>query len=237
MRWCRSSRPRRSDPEIGGQFAAIGIVKGKKFDPDARMRKILTDAIAIANAAGRTVSFRAARIGRVRLLRPDVEMAAIRCSSAATTSRRPPPEITKEGVKPFPYTGARTLDARTAFFYVATGVTPAMVMRLPEHRLAISVRHFRCERRAFDGAKTYKVTLPPNIPAAKFWSFTVYDNQTRSMLQTAAAVPARRQPKLPEPGGRAERRRLDDGLFRSDQARGRQATAIGSRPCPAKAGS
>ena len=35
-------------------------------------------------------------------------------------------------MKPYPSTGARTLDARAAFFYVATGVTPAMVMRLPE---------------------------------------------------------------------------------------------------------
>ena len=45
------------EPEIGGQFAAIGIVKGKTFAPDARMRKILTDAIAIANGAARTVAF------------------------------------------------------------------------------------------------------------------------------------------------------------------------------------
>jgi hypothetical protein len=61
-------------PEIGGQFAAIGIVKGKKFNPDARMRKILTDAIAVANAAARTVSS-PTRIRRVRLLQPNVEMA------------------------------------------------------------------------------------------------------------------------------------------------------------------
>ena len=46
------------EPEIGGQFAAIGIEKGKPFNPDARMRKILTDAIAIGNAAARTVSLR-----------------------------------------------------------------------------------------------------------------------------------------------------------------------------------
>ena len=61
--------------EIGGQFAAIGIVKGKKFDPDARMRKILTDAIAVANAAAQDRELSPARIGRVRLLQPDVEMA------------------------------------------------------------------------------------------------------------------------------------------------------------------
>ena len=41
----------------------------------------------------------------------------------------------------------------------------------------------------FDGAKTYKVTLPPNIPVKNFWSFTVYDNQTRSMLETPQRFP------------------------------------------------
>nr|WP_246663996.1 DUF1214 domain-containing protein [Phyllobacterium sp. SYP-B3895] len=35
-----------------------------------------------------------------------------------------------------------------------------------------------------DGGKTYKITLPAPIPAGQFWSFTAYDNQTRSMLET-----------------------------------------------------
>jgi Uncharacterized protein conserved in bacteria (DUF2147)/Protein of unknown function (DUF1214) len=43
------------------------------------------------------------------------------------------------------------------------------------------------DKNYFDGGKTYKVTLPANIPAAKFWSFTVYDNQTRSTLRTRTA--------------------------------------------------
>ena len=30
------------DPELMGPLAAIGIVKGKPFAPDARMKKILT---------------------------------------------------------------------------------------------------------------------------------------------------------------------------------------------------
>jgi len=41
-----------------------------------------------------------------------------------------------------------------------------------------------------DGGKTYKVHLPPNIPAKDFWSFTIYDSQTRSMLQTDQQFPA-----------------------------------------------
>jgi hypothetical protein len=44
------------DPEIAGELAAIGIVKDKPFNPDARMKKILTEALAVANAAMRTMS-------------------------------------------------------------------------------------------------------------------------------------------------------------------------------------
>jgi hypothetical protein len=33
-------------------------------------------------------------------------------------------------VKPFPPTGYRTLSGRTTFFYPATGITPAMAMRV-----------------------------------------------------------------------------------------------------------
>jgi hypothetical protein len=31
--------------------------------------------------------------------------------------------------------------------------------------------------------------VPPKVPAKDFWSFTLYDNQTRSMLQTDARFP------------------------------------------------
>ena len=51
----------------------------------------------------------------------------------------------------------------------------------------------------FDGSKTYKVTLPPNIPAARFWSFTVYDNQTRSMLDTPQRYPRAGSQSYPSP--------------------------------------
>jgi hypothetical protein len=47
-------------PELLGQLAAIGIVKGKPFNPDAGMRKILTDAAAVGNAAGRAFNWRSA---------------------------------------------------------------------------------------------------------------------------------------------------------------------------------
>ena len=43
------------DAELMGPLAAIGIIKGKPFAPDARMKKILTEAAALANATSRTL--------------------------------------------------------------------------------------------------------------------------------------------------------------------------------------
>ena len=43
------------DPELMGPLAAIGIVKGKPFAPDARMKKIMTEALALANATSRSL--------------------------------------------------------------------------------------------------------------------------------------------------------------------------------------
>ena len=47
----------RSFAETVGLFAAIGIKKGKKFAPDARMKAILTDAVAVGNATARAILF------------------------------------------------------------------------------------------------------------------------------------------------------------------------------------
>ena len=121
--------------------------------------------------------------------------------------RRPPPEITKEGVKQFPHTGAHTLDARAAFFYVATGVTPVMIMRLPNVGSQYLFGIVDADGEPFDGGKTYKVTLPPNIPAAKFWSFTLYDNQTRSMLQTDQHFPRAGSQSYPSPAAEPRAKR------------------------------
>ena len=114
----------------------------------------------------------------------------------------PPPMITKEGFfKPLPPTGARTLDSKTAFYYGYTLDSPGMIMRLPRVGSQYLMGFLDGDKKDLDGGKTYKVTLPPNIPAAEFWSFTLYDNQTRSMLDTPQRYPraAARRSRRPPP--------------------------------------
>jgi len=185
------------NPELAGQLAAVGIVKGKPFQPDARMRKILTDAAAVGNAAGRALNWRAAEYPGWPYYPGSMWTNAL--WQGGYNFETPPPMITKEGFKPLPPTGARTLDSRTAFYYAYTLDSPAMIMRLPRVGSQYLIGFMDADKNYLDGGKTYKVTLPKGIPEEKFWSFTVYDNQTRSMLDTPQRFPRAGSQTYPSP--------------------------------------
>jgi hypothetical protein len=76
------------------------------------------------------------------------------------------------------------LDVRPMFFYYATGITPAMADAKPGTGSAYAGAFHDKNGKYLDGSKTYKITLPGPIPMNNFWSFTVYSNQTRSLLET-----------------------------------------------------
>jgi len=184
------------DPELMGPIAAIGIVKGKPFAPDARMKKILTEALAVANATSRSL-FMNPR-DRSWYYYPDSNWQNM-LFATGYEFETPIPLITPEGVKPFPTTGYRQLDARRAFFYGVTGITPAMAMRLTGIGSTYLWTMVDAQKNYFDGAKTYRVTLPKGIPAEKFWSFTLYDTMSRSMLDTPQRYPRAGSQSYPSP--------------------------------------
>jgi Protein of unknown function (DUF1214)/Protein of unknown function (DUF3455) len=66
---------------------------------------------------------------------------------------------------------------------------PAMAMKMVGAGSQYQLAFTDSEGKPLDGSKTYKIHVPPNIPAKQFWSFVVYDNQTGSMLQTDAQFP------------------------------------------------
>lgn len=188
------------DPELMGPIAAIGIVKGKPFAPDSRMKKIMTEAVALANATARSLFMSPRDPSWYHY--PDSGWVNMLFESGYEFET-PIPEITREGVKPFPPTGYRQLDARSAFFYGVTGITPAMAMRLPGIGSQYVWTMVDADKNYLDGGKTYKVTLPKGIPAGKFWSFTLYDTMTRSMLDTPQRFPRAGSQSYPSPAAEA----------------------------------
>jgi hypothetical protein len=192
-----------TSPEVLGQLAAIGIAKGKPFNPDARMKKILTDAAAVGNTAGRIFNWRSSEIPGWAYY--PGSMWASMLWEGGYNFETPPPMVTKEGFfKPLPATGARTLNARTAFYYGYTLDSPGMIMRLPNVGSQYLMGFMDADKNYFDGGKTYRVTLPKDVPAAAFWSFTLYDNQTRSMLQTPQRFPRAGSQTYPSPAAVAD---------------------------------
>jgi hypothetical protein len=191
------------DVELAGQLAAIGIVKGKPFKPDARMKKILTDAAAVGSASGRMLNWRYS-VAHPEWSYYPKSMWMNMLWEGGAFFETPPPEFTREGMfKPLPPTGARTLDSRTAFYYAYTMDSPGMIMRIPDVGSQYLMGFLDRDKNPFDGGKTYKVTLPKGIPARAFWSFTVYDNQSRSMLDTPQRYPRAGSQTYPSPAAEA----------------------------------
>jgi hypothetical protein len=156
-----------ADPEILGQLASIGIVHGKPFAPDARMKKILAEAAAVGNATSRAIGFR-----------PRDEAFYFYPGESAWFT----PFV--GGSYEFIANNVRLLDARTCFFYMATGITPAMSEKMVGAGSQYAGIGVDADGNYFDGSKLYKLHLPPNIPVKTFWSLIPYDTQTRSVLQT-----------------------------------------------------
>ncbi|MEC5385686.1 DUF1254 domain-containing protein [Uliginosibacterium sp. H3] len=151
-----------------GMLAMLGIEQGKPFQPDERMKKILV---------------RAAQDGRAQMLiagygsdRPDRFVWKDRKWEYATLRWENGDFELPTGID---------LEARDRWYSQAVGMSPKMVLRT-EGAGSLYWLGLRDKSGAYlDGGKTYKLSVPQPVPQKLFWSVTVYDAETRSMIQTS----------------------------------------------------
>ena len=150
-----------ADFEFRGMAKALGIEKGKAFNPDAKTKEILELAAQTAWRMGQTEN------KRLPKYYPDRQWLQ---------------GLPTDSVHEFTYETYNDIAWRTGMFTLAYSNSPAMFLNLPDTGSKYPFTLLDGDGDILDGSKAYKLHLPPNIPAKLFWSVTVYDPMTGAGL-------------------------------------------------------
>lgn len=152
-------------------LAPLGIEKGKPFQPDDRQKKILTEAAEVGFLITQTISM-APRFSNV------TSYPGTHWEWAITMN---PTQEEKNYSQ---------LDQRAAYTFQAITMAEGMVKPLVGAGSQYMGTDHDSTGAWLDGGKNYRLQVPVNVPVKEFWSVTVYDNMTRSMVQTDTNKPA-----------------------------------------------
>jgi hypothetical protein len=162
-----------ADMEMRGMAAAIGIVKGQPFTPDAHARELLNKAALTATRMGHVVAFTPSALVKNGLWYPDRHWLNVFPGNATFTSD-----------------SFNFLDARTCFFTYAYSASPGMALSMENIGAKYPTTFFDADGDYLNGSQLYKLHVPKDIPAAIFWSVTVYDPITGSGLDNGQPFPS-----------------------------------------------
>ena len=159
-------------PELRGVLAAIGIIKGKPFEPTARQKKLLEKAVLRAPKM-----ILASRM----LNRPDKrdlyykDRQYLRCWAAGTA------EWMQESYL--------DVSQRNAFYQIGYSNAPGMVMRTINQGSKYPITIKDADGNFLNGSNKYKLHLPAGIPARLFWAVTAYNITDGTMPETSQRFP------------------------------------------------
>jgi hypothetical protein len=154
-----------------GYMQSIGIEHGKPFNPNPKMKAMLSEAARTAAAMARANCF---------------------ASRDADTFYYKDRKWHYVGDAPYTFVkdGVLMVDRRAYVYYMALGNSPAMM----EKNIGKGSYYLWTYKDAagdhLDGAKNYKLHIPAKVPAKDFWSVLVYDSQSRSMLKNGQKFPS-----------------------------------------------
>jgi hypothetical protein len=162
-----------ADKEMRGMAAAIGIAKGKPFAPDERTRDLLDKAARTASRMGHIQAYTPSPLITNGLWYPDRRWVNVFPVNAT-----------------FDADGFNYIDLRTGFFTYAYSASPGMAVNMENVGAKYPAAYVDAEGEFLNGGNSYRLHLPPNVPAAIFWSATVYDPITGSGLDNGQPFPS-----------------------------------------------
>ena len=162
----------KEDWSMRGLMASLGIEKGKPFAPDAHMREILD---------------RGAKVGMKM-------MESLRFGDKLPETKywddRQWHNVLNVLDVEFKTDSYLNVDARIGMFMVGYSCSPAMVMNMIGKGSKYPFAYRDADGEYLNGTDTYKLHLPAPVPAANFWSITLYDVSNASGLANGQPYPS-----------------------------------------------
>jgi hypothetical protein len=146
----------------------LGIEKGKPFNPTPDQQEILEEAALVGETWAMGNSF---------LKRDPVKHWTDDPKSQwqyILFMESPLDQMTKTHME---------IDARSAYTYEAVTMSAAATMNLVDAGIQYLAAYKDDAGRWLDGAKTYELVVPKDVPMLNFWSVVLYDNDTRCMIE------------------------------------------------------
>ncbi len=83
------------------------------------------------------------------------------------------------------------VEERAGGWYQLVGNSANIAPSAPGTGVFYSVTYKDADGDMLDGAATYKLTMPADVPVTQFWQVPVYSNRTRSLIDTDQKRPTR----------------------------------------------
>ena len=188
-----SEGPHLADADWMGMLAGLGIIKGEPFQPDEHMRGILDRAAKSAYKMSRVIAFDEVVSNRSfrkypdrRWLNPMAEATAENPSGKLDLSWR---RVDRGG--------ALDVDCRPWFFSNYYSVSPGMLSQIPGIGAFYIIAFTDSDGQPLSGGTNYQLNLPKDVPAANFWSVTLYEAENASGLDNGQPFPSLGSRDLP----------------------------------------
>ena len=172
-RYINENPPRPQDMAMLGMLETLGIVHGMPFEPDERMRAILTEAAEVGRAMAKTLAWQ-----------PRIPTDVL----YAHPGKRQWKHIFF-GDPTFHSPNSMAIDQRSKYAFEAIGTAKSMVVAVPGQGSQYIGAYQDSKGDWLSGEHSYRIRLPKDVPANMFWSLTAYDNETRSLIQNDLGRP------------------------------------------------